>query len=43
MKCKGSDCKCQVGEGQDYCSESCKSESGHGHCHCGHEGCGHAH
>jgi hypothetical protein len=38
MKCKGSDCKCQVSEGE-YCSDDCKTTSGHGHCHCGHVEC----
>ncbi len=38
MKCKGSDCKCQVSEGE-YCSDGCKTATGHGHCHCGHVAC----
>ncbi len=43
MKCKGADCKCQAAAGSEYCSEGCKNDSGHGHCHCGHDGCGQAH
>jgi hypothetical protein len=42
MKCKHSECSCEVRAGQQFCSNECASDNrdeGATECHCGHPGC----
>jgi hypothetical protein len=43
MNCQHEGCKCQVEQGQEYCSEYCRQHSAEGHeghtCDCGHPAC----
>jgi hypothetical protein len=43
MNCEHAGCKCQVAEGQKFCSDYCRGHAGEGHeahaCDCGHPAC----
>jgi hypothetical protein len=43
MNCEHQGCKCQVEEGQQFCSDYCREHAGAGHeehrCECGHPAC----
>jgi hypothetical protein len=44
MRCMHTGCRCEVGEGEDFCSAYCRGHSaGSGHeqhiCECGHPAC----
>jgi len=44
MECRHDGCTCQVGQGEEFCSDYCRqhagdmAHTGHG-CECGHPGC----